>query len=87
VLLLSECLLLFISLSTQSGNVWIHHRISRSITHTSEWYMKGTLSRQVIYILGMMVILKIKRIVKLSYVSLNEFFLRSEYFLFINAHN
>jgi hypothetical protein len=27
VLLLNDCLLLFISLSTQSGNFWIHPRI------------------------------------------------------------
>jgi hypothetical protein len=27
VLLLNECLLLFISLSTQSGNFWIHPRM------------------------------------------------------------
>jgi hypothetical protein len=30
VLLLNECLLLFIPLSTQSGNFWIHPRIWRS---------------------------------------------------------
>jgi hypothetical protein len=30
VLLLNECLLLFISLSTQSGKLWIHPRISQS---------------------------------------------------------
>jgi len=37
MLLLNECLLLlFISLSTQSGNFWIHHRIRIDIREI-EW--------------------------------------------------
>jgi hypothetical protein len=35
VLLLKECLLLFISLSTQSGNFWIHPRINVVADKTS----------------------------------------------------
>jgi hypothetical protein len=38
VLLLNECLLLFISLSTQSGKFWIHTRIWVII---SQKYMKS----------------------------------------------
>jgi len=42
VLLLNECLMLFISLSTQSGNVWIHTHIC--------WYKQSVYQAKLIFV-------------------------------------
>jgi hypothetical protein len=49
VLLLNECLLLFISLSTQSGNFWIHPRTSVLLgkdSSAAEWKRHGAVNEK-----------------------------------------